>query len=68
MATVNGGKILKKNIGVIGVGKLADCIFIDKHSLDLEPMHNPHASIVHRASESAVKAVMIGGKVVHGKI
>lgn len=68
MATVNGGKILKKDIGMIAAGKLADCIFLDKHSLDLEPMHNPHASIVHRASESAIKAVMIGGKIVHGKI
>jgi len=68
MATVNGGKILKKDIGVIEIGKIADCIFLDKHALDLEPMHNPHASIVHRASESAIKAVMIGGKIVYGKI
>ena len=68
MATVNGGKILNKNIGVIETGKIVDCIFLDKHSLDLEPMHDPHASIVHRASESAIKAVMIGGKIVHGKI
>lgn len=68
MATVNGGKILKKDIGVIKNGKIADCIFLDKHALDLEPMHNIHASIVHRASESAIKAVMIGGKIVHGKI
>ena len=68
MATVNGGKILKKDIGVIETGKLADGIFIDKHSLDLEPMHNVYASIVHRTSESNVKAVMIGGKIVHGKI
>ncbi|MFB5620915.1 MAG: amidohydrolase family protein [Nitrosopumilus sp.] len=68
MATVNGGKILNKNIGVIESGKIADCIFLDKHALDLEPMHNPHASIVHRASESAIKAVMIGGKIIHGKI
>ena len=68
MATVNGGKILKKEIGVIETGKLADGIFIDKHSLDLEPMHNVHASIVHRVSESNIKAVMIGGKIVHGKI
>ena len=68
MATVNGGKILKKNIGTIEIGKIADCIFFDKHALDLEPMHNPHASIVHRASESAIQAVMIGGKIVHGKI
>ena len=68
MATVNGGKILKKDIGVIEIGKIADGIFLDKHALDLEPMHNPYASIVHRASESAIRAVMIGGKVVHGKI
>lgn len=68
MATVNGGKLLKKDIGVIENGKLADCIFIDKHSLDLEPMHSPHASIVHRASETSIRAVMIGGKIVHGKI
>ena len=68
MATVNGGKILKKDIGVIESGKIADCIFFDKHALDLEPMHNPYASIVHRASESTIKAVMIGGKIVHGKI
>ena len=68
MATVNGGKILKKDIGIIQNKKIADCIFLDKHALDLEPMHNPYASIVHRASESAIKAVMIGGKIVHGKI
>ena len=68
MATVNGGKILNKPIGVIQSGKIADCIFLDKHALDLEPMHDPHASIVHRASESTIKAVMIGGKLVHGKL
>ncbi len=68
MATINGGKILKKDIGAIETEKIGDCIFLDKHALDLEPMHNPHASIVHRASESAIKAVMIGGKIVYGKI
>jgi len=68
MSTVNGGRILNKPIGVIQSGKIADCIFLDKHALDLEPMHNPHASIVHRASESTIKAVMIGGKLVHGKL
>ena len=68
MATVNGGKILNQNIGTIESGKIADCIFLDKHALDLEPMHNPYASIVHRASESTIKSVMIGGNIVHGKI
>ena len=61
-------KILNMNIGTIETNKIADCIFLDKHALDIEPMHNPHASIVHRASESAIKAVMIGGKIVHGKL
>ena len=68
MATVNAGKILNRDIGVIQTKKIADCIFLDKHALDLEPMHNPHASIVHRASESSIKAVMIEGEIVHGKI
>ncbi|MDH5657781.1 MAG: amidohydrolase family protein [Nitrosopumilus sp.] len=68
MATINGGKILNKDIGIIQSGKIADCIFLDKHALDLEPMHNPHASVVHRASESAIKAVMIGGEIIHGEI
>ncbi|MGQ0606583.1 MAG: amidohydrolase family protein [Candidatus Nitrosotenuis sp.] len=68
MATVNGGILLGKKIGSIQPGFLADGIFFDKHSLDLEPMHNPHASIVHRASESAISAVMIGGKIIHGKL
>ena len=68
MATVNGGKILKKDIGVIETKKIADCVFLNKHALDLEPMHEPYASIVHRASESTIQAVMIGGKIVHGKI
>ena len=68
MATVNAGKLLQQKIGVIENGKIADCVFIDKHALDLEPMHNPYASIVQRASESTIKAVMIGGKIIHGTI
>jgi len=68
MATVNAGKLLQKNIGIIENGKNADCVLIDKHALDLEPMHNPYASIVQRASESTIRAVIIGGKIVHGKI
>ncbi len=68
MATVNAGKLLQKEIGTIERGKLADCVLINKHSIDLEPMLSPHASIVHRASENAIRAVIIGGKIIHGKI
>ena len=68
MATVNGGKILNRNVGIIQTGCVADCMFLNKHALDLEPMHDPHASIVHRASESSVKSVMIGGNLVYGNL
>ncbi len=68
MATVNAGKMLGMDVGVIEAGKLADCVFIDRHSIDLDPIHDVHASIVHRASESAVRAVMIGGRIIHGRL
>jgi len=68
MATVNAGKLLGKKIGCIKEGYLADCIFIKKNNLDLNPLQNSHASIVHRANENSIKAVMIGGKIVYGKI
>ena len=68
MATVNASKILNKKIGCIKEGYFADCLFIDKKSIDLEPLHNVYASIVHRASQESIKAVMIGGKIIHGKI
>lgn len=69
MATTNAAELLhNKKLGVIRTGAFADCILLDKYGIDVEPMHNPYASIVHRASENAIKAVMIGGKIVHGKI
>ena len=68
MATVNAGKMLNQKIGCIKENYFADCIFINKNSLDLEPMNNVYASIVHRASENSINAVMIGGKIVNGKL
>lgn len=68
MATVNGGIMLGRDVGAIADGMMADCIFLDTHMIDLEPMHNPYASVVHRASESAIRGVMIGGRMAHGSI
>ncbi len=68
MVTVNAGKILDKKIGCIKEGYLADAVFIKKSDVDLDPLQNPHASIVHRANENSIQAVMIGGKIVHGKL
>ena len=68
MATVNGGLVLGKKIGSIEPGYFADGVFFDKHTIDFEPMHNPYAAIVQRASEAAIRAVMIGGKIIHGRL
>ena len=68
MATVNSGKILNKKIGCIKENYFADCIFINKKSIDLEPVNNVYASIVHRASQESIRAVMSRGKIVYGKI
>lgn len=68
MATVNAGMILGRKIGQVAPGMLADCVFLDKHAIDLEPVHNPHAAVVHRASASSIRAVMIGGRMVHGSL
>ncbi|RNJ76164.1 MAG: cytosine deaminase [Nitrosopumilus sp. H13] len=68
MATVNGGRILGKKTGMIAPGMDADYVLLDRHALELEPVHSPHAAIVHRATESAIRAVIIGGETAHGKI
>ena len=68
IATTNAGVIIGNKIGVIQPDSYADCVFIEKHAIDLEPMHNPYAAIVHRGSENIIRAVMFGGKIVYGKI
>ncbi|MFQ5921168.1 MAG: amidohydrolase family protein, partial [Nitrososphaerales archaeon] len=69
MVTVNPAELLRLDgLGCIEEGMTADAVFVDTHSLDLEPMHDPHLSIVHRASESAIRSVMIGGRMVHGSL
>jgi cytosine/adenosine deaminase-related metal-dependent hydrolase len=64
MATVNGAEILRLNSGCIAVGRSADLLFIDKNHIDLYPIHNPYASIVHRTSQDSIRAIMINGKFV----
>jgi len=66
MATVNNAEILRLNSGYIQSGRAADIIFIDKSHVDLYPIHNPFATIVHRATEASIKAVMIDGRFVDG--
>jgi cytosine/adenosine deaminase-related metal-dependent hydrolase len=64
MATVNAADILRLNSGCIEEGRSADLIFIDKQHADLYPMHNPHAALIHRLSQSSIASVMIDGRFV----
>jgi cytosine/adenosine deaminase-related metal-dependent hydrolase len=62
MATVNAAEILGLNSGCIEAGRAADLMFVDKNHIDLSPVHNPYASLVHRASQSSIRALMIDGR------
>lgn len=64
MATVNAAQMLRLDSGCIEAGRAADLIFIDKRHADLYPLHDPYAAVVHRLSESSIRAVMIDGRFV----
>lgn len=64
MATVNAAQMLRLDSGCIEVGRTADLVFVDKKNIDLYPIHDPHAAVVHRLSQSSIKAVMIDGRFV----
>ncbi len=64
MATINAAQILRLNSGCIEAGRAADLIFIDKKHVDLYPVHDPYAAVVHRLSQSSIRAVMIDGRFV----
>ncbi len=61
MVTVNPAHMLRLNSGWIEEGRAADLIFIDKRHADIYPLHDPYAAMVHRLSESSIRAVMIDG-------
>ncbi len=68
MATSNAGRILRRPVGAIAPGMAADLVALDARSLDMYPACDPWAAVVHRASERSVRAVVVGGKVAHGRI
>jgi cytosine/adenosine deaminase-related metal-dependent hydrolase len=62
MVTINAAQILRLNTGCIEAGRAADLVFIDKKHADLYPMHDPYAAMIHRLSQSSIRAVMIDGR------
>ena len=67
-ATVNAGRILGDGSGVIAEGRRADAFFVELNDAALHPAHDLHAAVVGRASEASVRAVMVGGRIVHGSL
>ncbi|MFC2154847.1 amidohydrolase family protein [Candidatus Altiarchaeota archaeon] len=67
MATLNGNKIFGLEGGVIGEGKRADLIFLDKRAANLRHTKNPLATIIHRTEPENVMKVMVAGKIVLDK-
>jgi cytosine/adenosine deaminase-related metal-dependent hydrolase len=66
MSTINAAEILGLNSGCIKDGRSADFIFLDKNTLDLYPIHDPYAAVVHRANQTSIRGVMISGKFIDG--
>jgi cytosine/adenosine deaminase-related metal-dependent hydrolase len=64
MVTINAAQILRLNTGCIETSRAADLVFIDKRHADLYPMYDPYAAVVHRLSQSSIRAVMINGRFV----
>ena len=68
MVTVNPARMFRLDSGYIDNNRVADAVFIDKYSIDLEPMHDPYAAIVHRVDANSIKAVMMNGQIVYGEL
>lgn len=68
--TIDAARILKLDaqLGSLDVGKAASMVVLDLRSDNLVGTVNPIASIVDRAGAADVRAVLINGKVVHGKL
>jgi cytosine/adenosine deaminase-related metal-dependent hydrolase len=66
MSTINAADILGLNSGCIEEGRSADLLFINKKNLDLYPINNPCASILHRAGPDSISGIMIDGRLSGG--
>ena len=66
MATVNGGRVLGMDIGVIREGAAADYMLLEWRHADVYMAHDPHAALVHRAGPGSIRAVAVAGRIVHG--
>lgn len=67
MATLGGARALgmEERIGSIEVGKRADLIAVDTRHPAMQPLHSPHAQLVHGSAGARVSHVFIDGRLVY---
>jgi cytosine/adenosine deaminase-related metal-dependent hydrolase len=66
-ATVNGGRALRRDIGVIKKGGVGDIIFVDLNAANMKGSRDIHASLVSRCRGENVLRILIGGATVLDK-
>ncbi len=66
MATIGGARALKMDdrIGSLEVGKAADVILLDTHSLNMQPLYDVYAAIVYQANARDIYTTIVNGRVV----
>lgn len=64
MATRNGGRMLRKNLGVLAPGALADFIVVDMNGIHHQPNNRPVCNLTLSARGSDVRHVVVNGEIV----
>jgi 5-methylthioadenosine/S-adenosylhomocysteine deaminase len=64
MATRNGGRMLKRNVGRIVEGSLADLVFVDMSGVHHRPASKKVCSLTLSTTASDVKHVVVNGQIV----
>lgn len=64
MATLGGAEVLglADQIGSLEVGKKADLVLVETHSVNMFPVHDPYAVLVYSANASNVDSVWVDGR------
>lgn len=72
LVTIEGARALGLDhlVGSLSVGKRADLIMVRTDTLNMAPVHDPAAAIVHSAQPSNVDTVMVDGRILkrHGQL
>lgn len=63
-ATVNGAQAFGIDAGVIGKGKVADCVLVDMSDIRMQPNHNTVSNWVYAASSDSIRTVICDGRII----